>query len=530
MKWPMKFLCAASAVLIVAVALRAWRLDIRPMHGDEAVHAYKFGRLLEENYYRYDPREFHGPTLNYFTLIPAWLSGKHTYASVTESTLRVVPVFFGLLLVVMPLLLAGGLGRPAALVAAAITAISPAFVFYSRYYIQEMLIACFTFGVISAGYKYARSRKVIWALLAGVFAGLCHATKETCLIAFCSMLIALLLTLLVRYRNPPGGVNMPGKIRAAHLVAAAVLAICVSGLFFSSFFKNSAGVLDSFRTYAMYFSRVGNNQHHVHPWYYYLQTLLYSKSATGPPWTEASVVILAAVGVILIVARKGLGKLDVRLLDFLVLYTGFMLVVYSAIPYKTPWCLLSFYHGMILLAAVGIVAILNLLGRILIRVVVAAIFLAVATDLGLQAFLASTVCYADLSNPYVYSQPTDDVLKIATRVEQVSDAYPARRQMPVFVVCPDGDYWPLPWYLRSFKNVGWWNDVNEIGSPAPVVIASPVFESRLITRLYDLSPPGRKNLYVPLFDAYVELRPGVELRGYVTKDLRDQYQQQNAGR
>jgi len=530
MKWLMKFLCAASAVLIVAVALRAWRLDIRPMHGDEAVHAYKFGQLLEENYYRYDPQEFHGPTLNYFTLIPARLSGKHTYASVTESTLRVVPVFFGLLLVVMPLLLAGGLGKPAALVAGAITAISPAFVFYSRYYIQEMLLACFTFAVISAGYKYARSRKAIWALLAGVFVGLCHATKETCVIAFGSMLLALFLIMLIHRRGSVSEIGLPSRIKLTHLVAAMVLAFCVSAVFFSSFLKNASGVLDSFRTYAAYFSRAGNNQHHVHPWYYYLQTLLYSKSETGPPWTEASVVILAVIGAILVVARKGLGKLDVRLLDFLALYTVIMLVVYSAIPYKTPWCLLSFYHGMILLAAVGVVTILNLLGRVLTRVIVAAFFLTVATDLCLQAFLASTVCYADLSNPYVYSQPTDDVLKIAARIEQVSDAHPARREMPVFVVCPEGDYWPLPWYLRSFRNVGWWDGVNEISGPAPVVIASPGFESRLITRLYDLSPPGQKNLYVPLFDAYVELRPGVELRGYVTKDLWDQYQQQNAGR
>jgi uncharacterized protein (TIGR03663 family) len=526
----MKFLCAASAVLIVAVALRAWRLDVRPMHGDEAVHAYKFGQLLEENYYRYDPQEFHGPTLNYFTLIPARLSGKQTYASLTESTLRVVPVFFGLLLVVMPLLLAGGLGRPAALVAAAITAISPAFVFYSRYYIQEMLLACFTFGVISAGYKYARSRKLIWVLLAGVFVGLCHATKETCIIAFGSMLLALFLMILIHRRSSVSETGLPSRIKLTHLVAAIVLAFCVSAVFFSSFFQNASGVLDSLRTYATYFSRAGSNQHHIHPWYYYLETLLYSRSATGPPWTEASVVILAAVGIILVVARKGLGGFDCRLLDFLALYTVIMLVVYSAIPYKTPWCLLSFYHGMILLAAVGIVAILNLLGRVLTRVIVAVIFLTVAMDLGLQAFLASTICYADLDNPYVYAQPTDDVLKIAARIERVSDAYPSRREMPVFVVCPDGDYWPLPWYLRSFKNVGWWDDVNEISGPAPVVIAWPGFESRLITRLYDLSPPGQKNLYVPLFDAYVELRPGVELRGYITKDLRDQYQQQDAGR
>jgi hypothetical protein len=136
----------------------------------------------------------------------------------------------------------------------------------------------------------------------------------------------------------------------------------------------------------------------------------------------------------------------------------------------------------------------------------------------------------DYNNPYVYAQPNADVLKVTARVERVSEAYPTRREMPILVVCPGGDYWPLPWYLRSFKNVGWYNDVNEMTISAPVVIASAALEDRLITKLYDLPPPGQKNLYVPLFDTYIELRPMVELRGYITKDLRDEYRQLNAGR
>ncbi|MGA2093856.1 MAG: hypothetical protein ABSH16_10680, partial [Sedimentisphaerales bacterium] len=113
---------SAVLILLVACFLRGFCLDIRPMHGDEAVHAYKFGRLLEENCYRYDPKEFHGPALNYFTLIPARLAAISTYPALTESILRIVPVIFGILLVVSPLLLANGLGKTTALIAAAITA------------------------------------------------------------------------------------------------------------------------------------------------------------------------------------------------------------------------------------------------------------------------------------------------------------------------------------------------------------------------------------------------------------------------
>ena len=82
-------------VTIAAIALRVPQLQQRPMHGDEAVHAAKFGDLLEKGYYRYNPNEYHGPTLNYLTLIPAWLSSAGKLTQVNEFTLRIVPVFFG---------------------------------------------------------------------------------------------------------------------------------------------------------------------------------------------------------------------------------------------------------------------------------------------------------------------------------------------------------------------------------------------------------------------------------------------------
>jgi uncharacterized protein (TIGR03663 family) len=516
----MKYWLAVSAVLILAIALRISNLDIRPMHGDEAVHAYRFGQLLEANNYRYDPTEFHGPTLNYFTLIPAIICGQHTYASLTEITLRIVPVFFGLVLVLLPLLLVDGLSKPVVVIAAAFTAISPAFVFYSRYYIPEMLLACFTFGMIACGYRYARSQNWIWALRTGVLAALCFATKETCVIAFAAVIVALAFVLLTRKDSRPMLVMM----RPGHLVLAIVGAVVVWGLFFSSFFKNPAGLLDSFRAYSTYFERAGNNQFHIHPWYYYLQLLIYHKAGTGPPWTEGFIVVMAAVGLIFIISGRGVTGLDSNLLKFIAVYTVIMTVIYSAIPYKTPWCLLSFYQGMILLASVAVIAVLKSLHLAMSRIIMVAFYIVFAGDLVLQAYLGSCFFNIGLDNPYVYAHPTKDVLTIERRIEDVSQAYPSGRDMPVWVVCPGGDYWPLPWYLRSFKNVGYYSDVNDINTPAPVVIASAGLQDRLIARLFDIAPAGQKNLYVPLFDRDIELRPQVELKGYITKDLWDQWQ------
>jgi predicted membrane-bound mannosyltransferase len=81
---------------VAAIGVRTLNLSQRPMHVDEAVHADKFRDLLENGRYVYNPHEYHGPTLNYATLVPALLSGAGTYVQVTESTLRIVPVVFDL--------------------------------------------------------------------------------------------------------------------------------------------------------------------------------------------------------------------------------------------------------------------------------------------------------------------------------------------------------------------------------------------------------------------------------------------------
>ncbi|GAG85300.1 unnamed protein product, partial [marine sediment metagenome] len=137
---------------------------------------------------------------------------------------------------------AGGLGRPAVVVAALLTAISPAMVFYSRYYIQEVLLVCFTFGAIISGYRYTQSKNIKWAIFAGISLGLMHATKETSVIAFGSMLLALLLTLVMQRRRQGGSILMAVKaINPWHGIAAVAAAGMVSVLFYSSFFTNAGG-------------------------------------------------------------------------------------------------------------------------------------------------------------------------------------------------------------------------------------------------------------------------------------------------
>lgn len=522
MKWSIIFVVLILAATICGVTLRLPQLKQRPMHGDEAVHAFKFGELLEDGFYDYNPYEYHGPTLNYLTLIPAWAARAQKPTDLSETTLRIVPVFFGVLLILLLLLIVDGLGRTSAVCAAVLTAISPAMVYYSRYYIQEMLLVCFTFGMIASGYRYTKSKSIMWAILAGMFLGLMNATKETCIIAYGSILLALVLTLLMSGRQNGSVLNTLKAIKPCHLIAALVAAAVVSVLFFSSFLSNPTGILDSVRTYTTYFDRAGQNQLHNHPWYYYLKMLLYSKYGSGPIWSEAFIVLLALVGFIIAIRGKGLGGVNFHLLRFIAFYTLAMTVVYSVIPYKTPWCLLGFLHGMILLAAVGAVALINLTPNIRAKVFICVLLIAGGRHLALQGYLNSYKYHSDSRNPYVYAHPTTDVFTITERVEELAKVHPDGHAMLIQVICPGGDYWPLPWYFRHFEKVLWWTDIDKNVMPAPVIIASASMEPKLPEYFY-LPPPGQKNLYIPLFDTYLELRPQIELRGYVTKDLSDSY-------
>ena len=530
MRWPRICCALVLAAAVVGAVLRLGQLEQRPMHTDEAVHAVKFGQLLEDGIYRYDRDEYHGPTLNYLTLIPARLVSAGKLTEVRESTLRIVPVFFGVALVVLVLLLMDGLGGKAAVVAAILTAISPAFVYYSRYYIQETLLVCFTFGAIACGYRYCRNKHVLWALLTGAFLGLMHATKETCIIAFAAMGAALLLTVLTQRRQgkESGAVATVKATNPKHLAAMIGCAAVVSMLFYSSFLTNLSGISDAARAYGAYFHRASQNQLHIHPWHYYLKMLVCWRLGEGPIWSEGLIVFLAAVGLGVAVIKRHSNNGDVRLFRFLAFYTLIMIVVYSAIRYKTPWCMLGFLHGMILLAGVGAAAFLKASSRRR-RTVVSVLLVAGGITLAAQAYLGSYKYASDMRNPYVYAHTDSDVFTIVQRVEEMAQADPNGFDMYVQVICPGDDYWPLPWYLRSFTKVSWQNSVDYALPIARMIVASPEVEAALIKKLYELPPPGEKDLYVYLFDSYVELRPQVELRGFVTSDLWDRFHQQGAG-
>jgi uncharacterized protein (TIGR03663 family) len=506
------------AAVLVAAALRFPDLASRPMHADEAVHADKFGTLLEGGGYAYDPAEYHGPTLYYLTLPSAWLQGARRYVEIDEVTLRAVPAALGVALVAAHLGARGFLGTAGAAVAALLAALSPAMVFYSRYYIHETPLVLFSFGTLLAAGRYLRKPTVVPALLTGVCVGLMHATKETAPVALGAMLLALASTWLVDRWRGPATSSIRDVMRARDAAVALVAAGLVAALLFSSFLSHSRGLVDSLRAYGIYLDRAGAASWHFHPWDFYLRLLVHFPARGTPLWTEGLIVALAIVGCAAGWRARGASGADSRVLRFLGFYTLLMLVFYSAIPYKTPWCLLGFLHGMILLAGAGAVALMQAARGVTTKALVGVALVAAASHLGWQAYAGSFRFASDPRNPYVYAHTGTGVFEIVGRLKDLAGAHRDRSSMAIQVVSQE-NLWPLPWYLRGLSGVQWWNGVSETAPSAPVIVATPDMEPALVRKLYDLPPPGERELYVSVFEQPVELRPGVELRVYAERTL-----------
>lgn len=511
------FIILLLAITAGALAFRLPRLTQRPMHVDEAVQAVKFGELYEHGAYRYDPTEYHGPALNYLNLIPAWLGaapGK-TFAEANEFTCRIVPVLAGAAAILLLLLIAPGIGRAPAVVAGVLTAISPMLVYYNRYYIHETLLVCFTFAFIACAWRWfgatpspvTRHSSLVWPLAAGASLALMHATKETFIISlialFCAALASRLWARLMReeIRNPQSDVRSLSRAMLAFLAAYALVWLVL----FSSFFTNWRGLYDSFATYGNYFKQAGAGNH-IHPWWFYLHRIVfYWDGGRAPVFSEAFIVFLALIGFIAALIGRGLPKAHVPLTRFLGFYTAALTIGYSLISYKTPWCAMTFLHGMILVAGVGAAVVVRAMPHWSLKTLASLVLLAGTVHLGWTAYRSSYKFAADPVNPWVYAHTRPDILNLEKRAEEIAAVDPKGHDMLVRVITRD--YWPVPWYLRRFRHVGYWHEP-PADSDAPFIISAPDVEDALAAALHQKYQME-----------YVANRPEAFFQIYVRQDL-----------
>lgn len=509
---------ASLGILIIGAFLRLYNLSLVPLHHDEGVNGNFLVTLVREGKYTYNPENYHGPTLYFFSAVIPWIArffgGKAFGATygLTTFNIRLITAAFGIATIWLALLLRKRIGTIGALSAAGLIAISPGAVYLSRYFIHESLFVFFTLAIVVAALKYYDSGRGVYLILASISAALMVATKETWVMNGPVLLIALVTTnVYFRLRDRISGkqdesslgervkqtIDRFGGPMPLATVALTVFAvfIVVNVLFYSSFFTNyPKGVSDAMKTLKFWSHRT---HEHAHPWYQYVYWLLKE---------EGVVVVLGGLGALIAVWRA-----DNRLAVFLSLWSFGLLAAYSLVGYKTPWISLNFIVPLALTSGYTLDVVYQKLrefGQTRLLIVIAVL---IVTFCGYQTYQLNFVHYDDDAYPYVYAHTRRETLSLVEEVDKIGKRMGTGPDTGIAVVSPD--YWPLPWYLRDYKKVGYYQQI--VPTNEPLIIGSMAQEEQLKTTY------GDRYVLVPSAadEGAYPLRPGVDLLLYVRKDV-----------
>lgn len=508
-----------AAILLIAAVLRLYDLNLVPLHHDEGVNGNFLVKLVRDGAYQYDPENYHGPTLYYFSALIPWIArllfgvaARDNYG-LTTFTIRLIPALFGLATIGLVFILRRRLGTIATLAAALLLAVSPGAVYLSRYFIHETLFVFFTFGIVVAGLRFCDTRNPTYLMLASASAALLFATKETAMISAGVLLIAFGVTHVYRrffrkaIARPAGKSRRPGGQQSAfrrfvdefgstNLWISAAIAVIVflflNILFYSSFFQHSEGIYDSLETFAIW-TKTGQTAH-VHPAHTYILWLFRQ---------ESPLLLMGAAGAAVVVLKP-----RNSLALFVALWAFGLIAAYSLIPYKTPWLALNFVVPLALIAGYVVQVIYELSGAQL-RVVALVMLIAVAVgtyqtiDLNFINYDNDKTYYV-----YVYAHTKRGMLDLVRNLEQIAEEKD-KAQTGMSIMSPD--YWPLPWYLRNFSRVGYYGRMS--ASTEPIIIANETQKAEIERNFGELYRQVPSNEPGGSF----ELRPGVRLLLYARR-------------
>jgi uncharacterized protein (TIGR03663 family) len=160
-----------ATIVGIAFALRMWDLGWKVLHHDESLHAVYSHYLYIGRGYVHTPM-MHGPWQFHIMAFSYLLFGATDFAA------RLPHAIFGTILVWLPWLLRDVLGRTGAIVTAALLAVSPGFLYFSRFAREDAFAVTWSALMVVAMWRYLQDRKPGWLFAFAAVTSLMFSTKE----------------------------------------------------------------------------------------------------------------------------------------------------------------------------------------------------------------------------------------------------------------------------------------------------------------------------------------------------------------
>ncbi|MFP4466614.1 MAG: flippase activity-associated protein Agl23 [Candidatus Goldiibacteriota bacterium] len=456
-------------IIILAAISRFAVLGDKPMHHDESMHAFYSWKLFKGMGYSYNPM-LHGPFLFHANAFIYWIFGASDY------TARVMPALYGMMCIVILWWFKPYLGRMGAAAAALLMAVSPAFMYQSRYIRNDIYIAGDTLIMLLGLLKFFDTKKPFWLYFASAGLALSWATKEntyiTGFIFFTFFVVWWVWEYYLKTNGEEEEFEEDDKIHSTLgflfrtkkgikvFVNALLLFVIIHAFLFygkqpnAGFWTNLKGIWDGYTASLIYWLGQHEVERGSQPKSFYILITLFYEHIT------VFFGLIASVFYLLKKERRTFINL------FLVYWWIVALFIYSWAGERMPWLMLHPLLPMLLLAG-------KFCGEMFQKKewswqrpagIAVFVFLTLSTLSG----AINVSFYGKGASPkesLVYVQSSTDTLKVVEKIETVARALKAEkwasnefRSYDIYdIEMSIEDYcsWPFAWYLREYNNIAY---------------------------------------------------------------------------
>ncbi|MDG0817887.1 flippase activity-associated protein Agl23 [Bdellovibrio svalbardensis] len=412
-------------ILLTAITTRFFELTNKPIHFDESINGWFVLQMGKVGFYKYDPNNYHGPLYFYILQFFEFLWGR------SIATLRAVPATFGVLSV---MLFSFGFLRSRLMQGTALLLVllSPAFLFFGRSGIHEMPFVffqmLFALGILRWGEE--QDNKSLDLLLVGLFGMM--TLKETFALTIASFLVGILFLGPKEWRKQLSWQKLRDAWSVGTTALVAFLLIFFVA-FFTGFMRNPSGILDFVKAFLPWMKTGMGETGHNKEFLYWVKTL----------WVAEP---LAIIGIVMAFVGLFMRDAPLRLMSA---FSLTHLLLYSLIPYKTVWCILSLVWGFYFVLALFIQKVWT--DRPQYKWAFVAILLAVAPLQLRSDYEAVYRVPISFQHPYVYVNSTYELKNLQELILAKLEEKPELRSQIIQIGMKE--QWPWPWVLRFLSGV-----------------------------------------------------------------------------